>query len=146
MWRVGDDVRALSHMPWFFHFRLLRFHVTALFDVYTHVRVSSYSQVPESQLVECVNSMFALELECVNSMFALSLVSTLVTNILLASVQTNDTPCAALLCCAQNPQRTLADAIFVRLPQARTENRCALRTLLVEDEFHLCSCNLQQNI
>ena len=47
------------------------------------------------------------------------------------------TPCAALLCCAQNAQRTLADAIFVRLPQARIENRCALRTLLVEDEFHL---------
>lgn len=32
---------------------------------------------------------------------------------------------------------TLADAIFVRLPQTRIENRCALRTLLVEDEFHL---------
>jgi hypothetical protein len=35
---------------------------------------SSYSQVPESQLM-CLS---ALELECVNSMFALSLVSTLV--------------------------------------------------------------------
>ena len=43
--------------------------------------------------------------------------------------------CTALLCA--NAQRTLADAIFVRLPQARIESRCALRTLLVEDEFHL---------
>jgi hypothetical protein len=94
---------------------------------------SSYSQVPESQLM-CLS---ALELECVNSMFALSLVSTLVTNILLASVQTNDTTCAALLCCAQTAQRTLAYAIFLRLPQARIENMCALRTLLVEDEFQL---------
>ena len=89
--------------------------------------------------------MFALELECVNSMFALSLVSTLVTNILLASVQTNDTMCCTALC-AQNAQRTLADAIFVRLPQARIENRCALRTLLVEDEFHLLLQILQQII
>jgi hypothetical protein len=32
--------------------------------------------------------------------------------------------CTALLCA--NAQRTLADAILVRLPQARIENMCAL--------------------
>jgi len=86
--------------------------MSALFDVqrslysYAHVRESSYSQVPESQLVECVNSMFALELECVNSMFALSLVSTLVTNILLASVQTNDTMCCTALLRAKRTDDT----------------------------------------
>jgi hypothetical protein len=48
----------------------------------------------------------------------------------------NDTMCCTALLRA-NAQRTLADVIFVRLPQARIEKMCALRILLVEDEFQL---------
>ena len=73
----------------------------------------------------------------VSSMFALSLVSTLVTNILLASLQTNDTMCCTALLRAKRTEDTGGCDFCVRLPQARIENMCALSTLLVEDEFQL---------
>ncbi len=121
VWHVGEDNSVLSHEPSVLSLdrrlpspAFIACQLSSdvqIFDIYIHVRdssmfkspstytsmlESSYSQAPDSQLM-CLS---ALEHEYVISMFALSLVRTLVTNILMASVQ-RTTPCAALLCCAQ---------------------------------------------